>query len=166
MSKEKKIHFNFIDILIILCFVVLIGGFGFYATGNWQTNSDTTATADNHIVKYTITAENLRPEVAKAIKEGDIVKDSAKETVKGAVSKIISITPFEGDIFNANEGVYVKSPHPENLTVVLNVESSYVLSDNTAMIDDMEIKVGKKVHFKTSTYAFDGYITDVEKIEK
>ena len=166
MSKEKKIHFNFIDILIILFFVVLIGGFGFYATGNWQTNTGSSKSMDNHIVRYTITAENLRPEVAGAIKTGDVVKDSAKETVKGTIAEIKSISPFEAEIFNANEGFFVKSTHPENLSVVMTVESSYVLNGNTIMIDDMEIKVGKSIHFKTPGYAFSGYITDFEIIEK
>ena len=166
MSKERKVHFNFIDILIILCFVVLIGGFGFYATGSWQTNLKTTSTNDNHVIRYTLTADNLSPEVADAIKVGDVFKDSAKETVKGTVAEIISNEPYTNVIFNANEGVYVKSEHPINRTVILAVESSYVLNNNSAMIDDLEIKVGKKIHYKTSGYAFGAYITDVEKIEK
>ncbi len=166
MSKERKIRFNFIDVLIILCFVVLIAGFGFYATGNWQTNADTDTTAANHIVRYTLTADNLKPEVADAIAENDVLKDSAKETVKGKIVNIVSNKPYYANIFNANAGEYVLSEHPENRTVVLVVESSYVLNDKTAMIDDTEIKVGKAVHYKTDKYAFKAYITDVEKIEQ
>ena len=166
MSKEKKIHFNFIDILIVLCFVVLIAGFAFYATGNWQTNVDTQATQSTHVVQYTLTADNLPPEVANAIKVGDTVKDSAKETVKGTIVKVVSKEKYVKEIFNANDGTYVLSEHPENYTVVMVIESSYVLSDNTAMIDDSEIKVGKKIHYKTPGYAFEAYITGVENIEK
>ena len=166
MSKEKKFHFNFIDVLIALCFVVLIAGFAFYATGNWQTNSDTQQTSSQHIVRYTINLENISPEVANAITEGDTVKDSAKETVKGHIAEIISKEKTMSSVFNSNRGVYAMKEHPENYTVVLAVESSYVLSGNTAMIDDTEIKVGKQVHYKTDRYAFDGYIIGVEKIEK
>ncbi len=166
MSKGKKIHFNIIDILIILCFVVLIGGFSFYATGNWQTNVKVYTTDDNHIVRYTIIAEDILPEVADAITVGDIVKDSSKETVKGTIAEIISNEPYTKTNFNSETGVFVQAKHPENRTVVLAIESSYVLNDNTAMIDDMEVKVGKKIHYKTPGYAFEGYITDVNKTEK
>lgn len=166
MSKEKKIHFNFIDVLILLCFVVLIGGFAFYATGNWQTNSNTTKTQPNHVVRYVLTAENVAPEVANAVKEGDVVKDSAKETVKGEIVQIISNEKYVKKLYNAEKGVYEEAEHPQNRTIVVAIESDYVLNGKTAMIDDAEIKVGKSVNYKTSEYAIDGYITEVKKIEK
>ena len=164
MSKEKKLHFNFIDVLVIICFAILICGFAFYATGNWQTNHGDVSSNQN-TVKYVITAEDISPQVAESISVGDELKDSAKETVKGKITKIISDEKFKESVFNSETGEFVLSEHPINHTVVLEIESSCVFSGETAVIDDTEVKVGTYLHLKTPKYAIGSYITAVEKVK-
>ena len=166
MAKEKKLHFNIIDVLIILAFVLLIAAFAFYATGNWQTNSDADEVNDK-LVQYTLHADNISEPVAKAIKVGDILKDSSKDTVKGKVIKINTAEKFVNEeSFAAEIGDYVACEHPTDYTIDIVVESAYTADGETAMIDDTEIKVGSQLHLKTTGYAFGAYITEVNKTQK
>lgn len=162
-NEKKKIHFNFIDILIVLFFVVIVVGFTYYTSGSWQTNMPSKTNTAQSKVRYTLTADNLSPEVAAAIKEGDVVRDAAKDTVKGTIVQVVSVDKYLRNVLDEKNDVFVQAEHPENYTVVLIIESAYTLNGNTAMIDDAEIKVGKKVHYKAHDYAFEAYITEVEK---
>ena len=161
MSKEKKVSFNLIDVLIIIGFVLIIGGFCFYAMGNWQTNHDDKSPVT---VKYTLQATNIAPEVANLISVGDELFDTAKDTSKG---KIIAVKYnkhyVNEDAFDSETGEYWRDQHPVNRSVEFVVESSYSLNGETVMIDDTEIKISKKYHLKTTDYALYAYCTKIEK---
>ena len=163
MSKEKKLHFNFIDILIILCFAVLVIGFAFYATGNWQTNNKSTTALEEKQVQYVVFIDGAIPQLTEAIKVGDVLKDSARETILGEIAEIRNKEHAKITVYNENKEEYVKTAHPETYSFELVIKSNYSLEDDTVVIDGTEIKVGKSLHFKTDRYAVGGYIVAVDK---
>ncbi len=163
MANEKKIHFNIIDILIILGFVIIIAGFSFYASGVWQTNPGNDASVAQNRVRYVLYAENVRPEIANSISVGDELKDAGKSLTKGCVVEIISNEPYiDKESYNEETGEFVSTEHPKNRTVKFVVESGYTDNNGVIMIDDLEIKVGKAEYFKSTKYVIRATILDVE----
>ena len=166
MSTEKKrVHFNFIDILIILAFVVLVVGFSYYANGNWQTNS-ARQSGDNNVVRYTLHADNISEGVAKLIKVGDTLKDASKDTEKGEIVKINYIEKYiNKEAFDSEKGEYIAAEHPKHYSADFVVESAYSLSGQTITIDDMELKIGKKNTYKADNYALNAVIVSIDEIK-
>ena len=167
MNKEKrKIHFNFIDVLIIIAFVVLIIGFSYYATGHWQTNSGG-ITEGGDMIRYTLHADDVPESVAKMLSEGDELKDASKDTYKGRIVQINTVEKFtDKEAFDNIDGIYIHSEHPTNYTVDFDVESAYSVSGNAITIDGAEIKVGKKSTYKSNDYAISAVIAGIEEIHK
>ena len=163
-NEKKKIHFNIIDILIILAFVILIVGFSYYAGGKWQTNSNQSESVN--LVRYTLHAENISEGVANLIEEGDTLKDASKDTEKGKIVKINYIEKYVNkEAFDTEKGEFVSAEHPKNYTADFIVESAYSLKGNTIMIDDMDLKIGKKSTYKSGKYALNAVITAIDEIE-
>ena len=165
-NEKKKLHFNFIDILIILAFVVVIIGFSYYATGHWQTNSGGISETTD-VVRYTLHAEDVPESVAKMISEGDELKDASKDTFKGKIVKINANEKFvDKEAFDSINGIYTQSEHPTKYMVDFDVESAYVLSGNAICIDGAEVKVGKKSTYKSDNYALSAVVTRIEEIQR
>ncbi|MBQ3053499.1 MAG: DUF4330 domain-containing protein [Clostridia bacterium] len=157
MAKEKKFYFNFIDVIIILGFVAVLSVFSIFAIGQRDSKGNVTGAT----VSYTLYCENIEPEVAKSIIEYDDVRDASKDLPKGKIIKIKSINNYvEEDAFDSVTGSFVSAPHPTNYTLEVEVESPCTLNGGSVKIDDVEIKIGKKMHLKGNGYAFYGNITD------
>ena len=164
-TEKKKVHFNIIDILIILAFVVLVVGFSYYANGNWQTNS-AKQSENNNVVRYTLHADNISEGVAKLIKVGDTLKDASKDTEKGTIVKVNYVEKYVNkEAFDNEKGEYIAAEHPKHYSADFVVESAYSLNGQAITIDDTELKIGKKNTYKANSYALNAVITSIEEIK-
>ncbi len=163
MQKGKNFHFNIIDFLVILLVAFIIIAFAFYATGKWRSEASSD-NVSNASVKYTLFVKTVEPHVCDLIQAGDELRDSAKDTVKGKISNIISTEKYvDYEAYNTEDGVLNPSTHPYYYSVEVEIESPCVINNGTAYIEDMEIKVGEQITLKSSKYVLPGYIIAVEK---
>ncbi|MDP4117988.1 MAG: DUF4330 domain-containing protein [Bacillota bacterium] len=162
MAKEKKIHFNFIDILIIIGFVIAVLGFSFYAMGHWQSNPANNVENNKKMVTYILYAKNVPPEVADSIKVGDELKDASKNMTKGKIIEIRSKKKYvDDDAFDKGNGVYAPAQHPENYSMELVMKSGYSMKKDTVMIDNSELKLCIPMMYRTDRYAINAYVSKI-----
>lgn len=167
MQKDKKFHFSILDILIVLVVVLIIAAFCYYATGAWRSETDSSLTGTEYTVKYTFYDKEVNPEICDLITVGDIIRESSKDAVKGTVTELAYIDSFVNyEAFDMETGETTPAEHPYYKSVEIVIESPCTLVNNTAYIEDMEIKIGKQVNLKSSKYALSGYIVSVEVTEK
>jgi len=158
-KKEKKVAFNFIDVLIIIAVLMIVVVFGFYASGKWQDNNNAGASE----LTYTVEIANVDQDVAGMFKVGDKLRDSRKDTSVGEVSKVENIKPYTVPTENAKDGTFVESQKPGKYTVTVDVKSAYEKAGNDIKIDDVDIKVGSSFIVKGNGYAANALIVGVNR---
>lgn len=167
MQKDKKFHFSIIDIFIVLMVVLVIAAFCYYAAGAWRSEADSSLTGTEYTVKYTFYDKEVNPEICELISVGDVIRESSKDTIKGTVTELAYVDNYVNyEAYNMETGDTTPADHPYYKSVEIVIESPCTIVNNTAYIEDMEIKVGKQINLKSSKYALAGYIVSVEVTEK
>ncbi len=155
----KKIKFNIIDAVIIAAVIAALAIFGYFAMGSWELSEGET----EKVMCYTVELSNVTEEYLNRVNVGDEVFDVIKGAAIGKVAEVGEIKPFERISNDEENGIYVKTPVPERYTYTVKIRTPYEESDKGYTINDMEIKVGKKITFKTKNLASDAVILKLEK---
>lgn len=107
---------------------------------------------------------NLIPELANIIKDGDMEKDEL-EGVIAKVDSIVSITPTATVVTIINEGKLSFLAGESNKDVVLAMNLSCIKGQNDLLFKDIAIKIGNTIPFQTDKYDIIGKIIEIKETD-
>ncbi len=164
MNREKKkTHFNFIDIVILLIILAVIGAAVYLISSSFFTQKDSRQTG---ITTFTVRLSSVDVSSLSLFLPGTIVKDSVNGDVLGDILSIrTEKTKYYGKVAIANEegtGYIVPVSEYENkvdiyVTVRCTAEMS---SRGIQYVGNTKILVGSAVYFKIPSFASVSYITE------
>lgn len=157
MGEKKKIKFNILDVLIILVLIAAVAVFSYFAMGKWESNN----AAGGEKLRYTIEFQNVNPDYAAAFEKGGNVSEIRKGGKLGTVVAAYK-EPTKVIAENLAQGTYVETELEDEYTVRVTIESEYTESDSGFKINDLDLKVGKKIAVRTEYIAAEGTILAIE----
>jgi len=151
MPNESKIRFNIVDVIIILMVLALAAG-GYYKV--FVQNKQ--IAAQEQKIRYLILVEEVRQPTVDAYSEGQVLWDQKTNVRLGEITKK-EVVPATEAVPTA-EGKLVLAEIPEKYNLLLTLESPAVVTDNNITIGSREIKIGRKILFKTARAASEGIV--------
>ena len=152
--KGGKRRFNFIDVLIILAFI-LIGAIVlnlFFPQGLFKSSSV------KKEIQYTVEFLGVDELFVDKIKENDTVIDSVAKYNMGNVMTVDSSMPYTELKYDSAEGVghLATFENKYNVLVTVSVAAEYNEGEGYS-VGDRRIAVGEKLSLRFPDYASEGY---------
>ncbi|MCG9966452.1 DUF4330 domain-containing protein [Pelotomaculum terephthalicicum JT] len=150
-KKKDNVKFNFVDIIIIGLILAL------FAAGVYKLAFVNRALAlQNGHIEFKVYVEKVRIPTAESIKEGQAVRDVQTNIPLGNVVKK-EVFPYQ-EAVPTLDGRVVLADVPEKYDVIITIESPAVVTDNTIMIGNKEIKIGAQINVKSNVFSVNGTI--------
>lgn len=158
-NDRQKTRFNFIDVLIILIILTVIGAAVYLiVTGNIETRRSESAN-----IEFTVRLSAVDEEYLSLIRENESVKDSSTDKVIGTIQKIaMEKTRYYGNIaIPARNGYTVTATEYNDKYDVYVTISAYAKADDRGIytIGSSRILVGAPIYFKVPSFTSVSYIT-------
>ena len=151
---QKKPRFNFVDFIIVVVILALVGA-GVYKL--FLVN--TSLAVQNGNVEFGVYVEEVRIPTVENINEGQAVRDVQTNTPLGTITKV-SYSPYQEPVYTS-DGRIVMADVPNKFDVVFYVESPAVITDNSVMIGNKEIKTGGQLSIKSNVFSVTGVVYGV-----
>ena len=164
MNETKKARFNFIDAIIILVILAVIGAAVYLIAVESRVNRS----ANMGNIDYVVRISGVSEDALSFISVGDAVKDSVSGETMGIIRTVrTEKTRYYGSVAKKNaDGSYTlpKSEYPDRYDVYVTI-SANATEDARGIyyIGTTKILTGSAVYFKVSSFASVSYITDVYK---
>lgn len=155
MESENKMRFNMIDLIIVLMVLALAAG-GYYEVFV----HDKQEASQEKRIRYDILVEEVRQPTVNAYNEGQVVWEQKTNARLGEITKK-EVTPA-AEVVPTIDGKLVLAEIPEKYNLLLTLESPAVVTDNSITVGSREIKIGKKILFKTRKAASEGIVYGLE----
>lgn len=159
-SNRQKTRFNFIDVLIILIILAVVGAAVYLiVTGNMETRR-----SENSNIEFTVRLSAVDEEYLSLIRENETVKDSSTDRAIGTIKKITTEkTRYYGNIAVPTENGYTvtTAEYDDKYDVYVTI-SAYAKANDRGiyMIGNLRILVGAPINFKVPSFTSVSYITD------
>ncbi len=151
--------FNILDLFIIAMIVVLgIGGYYKIKKVN-PTNIIRPKPVELKII--VMEREQIGVDI---IKEGDILKEYDTGIVLGEI-KNIEVNPAAVEVVTT-EGEVKIAEIPERYDLLITIDAKAMITDNSIMSGNKELRIGNKLVLRTKTYALDSIILEVNTKEE
>lgn len=157
-DKVKRRRFNFIDVLIILLVIAIIGVVAYLFLNNKIFSSD-----EKTEILYTIKIDRVKNELVSDIKKlekGQTITDSVRGYDLGKIEKV-EITQAMANITNRSNGTISQAEIPDYSQIVITVRADSVEEPYGYDLKGYKIMVGAQVHFRTPYYISYGNCTSV-----
>lgn len=162
-QKKAKRKFNFIDFLVVLVILALIGIL-IYVFSPWThiekiwSNSQTELT-------YFVEIKDVNPEDIDLIKSGDSVLNSVTKNSFGTVSEVTNIeNAYVYDYVMNEDGkmtcVISENPKKYNITVKITASADYK-EDVGYSVNGCRVAIGEILNLRFPTYECSGYCTQM-----
>jgi len=150
-KNEEKVKFNFVDVIIICVILALL------AAGVYKLLIVNRALAlQNSHVEFKVLVEKVRLPSVESIKEGQPVRDVQTNIPLGnVISKEVS--PYK-EAVPTLDGRVVLAEVPEKYNVIITIESPAIVTDNSIMIGNKEIKIGAQISVKSNVFSLTGIV--------
>lgn len=166
-TKKRKRGFNFVDFLLILIVLAIIGGIVYlFSPISFLKNlgSEVNGTLD-----YTVEIQNVDVMFIENIKENDIVIDSVSKNTIGTVSAIDHNTKYTELDYRESEdgqyeGVLLEYPDRYNISVTITANAEFI-SGQGYNVNNCRIAVGEKISMRFKDYICEGYCVYVTPSE-
>ena len=168
-KAKKKKGFNFIDFLIILIVLAIIGGIVYLFSPISFLKKATSAIEGT--LDYTIEIRNVDITFIDNIKENDIVIDSVSKNKLGTVSTVDHNTKYTELNYQSSdreqgkdEGFMMEYPDRYNIIVTITSSADYIVGEGYT-VNNCRIAVGEKLSLRFSDYVCEGYCVYVTPTE-
>lgn len=166
-KKKKKRGFNFVDFLLILIALAIIGGV-VYIFSPISFLKDLSSEI-NGTLYYTIEIKNVDIDFIENIKENDIVIDSVSKNTLGTVSVVDHNTKYtELDYHETDdgqyEGVFLEYRDRYNISVTITANANFIEGQGYT-VNNCRIAVGEKLSLRFRDYVCEGYCVYVTPSE-
>ena len=162
MNKEKKaVRFGFVDALIILLVLAVVGGGLWFFFGSMIFDDGYDAK-----ITYEVRLTAIKSEFTSRIQYGDDVYDSVYGEFIGTVAKVRT-EPYTEQVLNKATGEFEKTVKSGYYNVYITIDATARYSDkeHTYFAADTEIKVGKPIDVRLQNFCASGYCTSLAKAE-
>ena len=158
-NDRQKTRFNFIDVLIILIILAVVGAAVYLiVTGNMEARRSESAN-----IEFTVRLSAVDEEYLSLIRENESVKDSSTDKVIGTIQKItMEKTRYYVDTaIPAGNGYTVTAAEYDDKYDVYVTISAYAKADDRGIytIGSSRILVGAPIYFKVPSFTAVSYIT-------
>ena len=170
MSEKKRIKWklNLFDIgLMAVVLVVAVGLLAWkYVDANRTTvdpNSGETVAPGVQTVRYVVALEQVHPNVAQMVAQGDVLYERTKKELMGTVEKA-EVGPALVLSKNQEKGtfLYAEVPDRKNVTVELTTQGTYQ-ERSIVLSSGLEIRAGMSVRVFGPGYYGTGFVLSVER---
>lgn len=150
-NKQTKVGFNFVDVIIIGLVIALL------AAGVYKLFIvNTTLAIQNNNIEFKVLVEEVRYPTVESIKAGQAVRDVQTNIPLGnVVSKEVS--PYK-EAVPTLDGKVVLAEVPDKYDVIITIASPAVVTDNSIMIGNKEIKIGAQISVKSNVFSVTGIV--------
>lgn len=148
---EKKIKFNYVDIIIVVLVVaVFVFAYKFI-------NKSFTTTTDTPEVTFTVEVRGVPDDYAERFAVGDKIRDAVKGDTLGVVTAVESALATDLGTDDIN-GRWVISEYKGQKDAYITVKGKPTSYGANIVIGQQEIKVGNLIHIKNAGAVGRGYI--------
>jgi len=159
-SNKQKTRFNFIDVLIILIILAVVGAAVYLiVTGNMEARR-----SESTNIEFTVRISSVDEQYLSLIKENETVKDSSTDKAIGTIKRIrAEKTRYYGNTaVPAENGYTVTAAEYDDKYDVYITISAYAKADDRGIyrIGNSRILVGAPIYFKVPSFTSVSYITD------
>ncbi len=156
---EKKIKFNFVDVIIILLVVaVFVFGISFVKKG-------VTTGEQYPKVSFTVEVKCMPEDYDTKFKIGDKIRDAVKGDTLGVVTAITS-KPATDLVENSANGEYRIAEYENREDVYITIEGTPTSYGADVVIGQQKIKVGEMVYIKNIGTVGRGYVVEMKTGEQ
>ena len=155
-TTKKSFRLNFIDILLIVLAVLVIGA----AAAIFLMPQDT-ADENTVPVEFTVLVKDLPKQMNIRAKQGDAVIDSVWLDSIGTVVSVKK-EPAAYDAFNYETETTVHSQYSDIYHAAFTIRANVTEADASYYVGQIRVAVGSEVSFRTQNFVGSGYITDVK----
>ncbi len=164
MNETKKARFNFIDALIILVILAIIGAAVYLIA--MERHANRSANLGN--VDYIVRISGVDEDALAFIAVGDTVKDSVSGEVMGIIRAVkTEKTAYYGSFAKQNaDGSYTlaKSLYPDRYDVYVTISANAAIdARGIYYLGTTKLLTGSAVYFKVPSFAAVSYVTEVYK---
>ena len=180
MIKQKsKFRFNFIDVLLIVLIVLIIGIAYYFLSGknNAINKSKSLDLNDGSVVQYVVELNEIDKDFIKYINVGDVVFDTYTETNIGEIVNV-TVAPAWKTTTNLETGETKKTEYPVlnpdaeseadfmydyyNVRVTIQADMEY--TGSSYAVNDYSVVVGSLIDFQLNDFAGQGYCISFDVI--
>lgn len=151
MSAEKKIKFNYVDVIIILAVVAL------FVFGYKFVSKSSVRTAGMPDVIFTFEVTNMDKDYKDNFSIGDEVFDAVKGEALGTVVDIDTV-PATTILEDRAEGRFVLGEYEDRESVHITIKGTATSYGTDIMIGKQKIKIGEMIYVKKAGCVGKGYI--------
>lgn len=151
---QDKPKFNFVDLVIVLIILALVcaGVYKLFLV-------NTSIAVQNGNVEFGVYVEEVRIPTVENITEGQPVRDVQTNTPLGNITRV-EYFPYQEPVYTS-DGRIVMADVPNKFDVIFYVESPAVITDNSVMIGNKEIKTGGQLSIKSNVFSVTGVVYGV-----
>lgn len=157
-TEKKQRKFNFIDFLLIVLILAIIGGAVYLFTSGTFFNIKGADKEGTMI--YTVEIQGVSSEYLNKIKENDMVVNSVTKNTLGTVTSVDYNTKQTVLEYVEKDGAYegVLSEYPDQYTVLVTITASakYVPGDGY-FVNDARIAVGEALALRFPDFVAEGH---------
>lgn len=148
-KKERKFHFNWVDVIIILLVIAVLAAVVFLRN---RSTGETATTPISYEVEFTRVPEA----VAEILREGTAVFEATDSTLLGTVSAV-RVEPHTQYWYVDDLGEYRKMQ--ESLfDVFVSVNADAVITDQSASVSGNPVGIGSELSMKAQGMGATGYV--------
>lgn len=159
-KKEKKFHFNVIDVFLVLliCAALALVVYVFSSDGLNRKN-------ETIAIQYQLEVQSMREEWQGLIQIGDKVFDSTTQALIGEVVDV-SYSPYVFIGFNDELGEVVYSDYPDYVNMTVTVSADASKSTDGYTINGCSLKIGEDITFRTPKLSRQGNCVEIQAKEE
>jgi hypothetical protein len=162
-EKKSKRKFNFIDFLVVLVIITVIG-IAFYIFSPWSRIEK--LWSNNQVeITYLVEINDVNPEDIELIKVGDPVKNSVTKNPLGTIVDVVSIeNAYTYDYVLDQDGkmnaIVVENPQKYNVVIKISAYADY--QDNVGYsVNGCRIAIGESFDLRFPLYSRGGSCTQL-----
>jgi len=161
MVNERKLRFNFIDLLLLIV-ILLAAGILMYVFV-WSGRSSKTADVQYSEIEYVIEIQKIDDEFAGSIKAGQTVEDAVERKQIGTV-KWVEAKPSQEINFNYTTGKEEYSEVEGKINLYVTITASAAETDMKFTVNNYDIQVGKMISVLLPDFQGYGYCIELTKL--
>ena len=157
--KERKIRFNFVDVLILLLIAAVIFAV-LYIFVLSKDKTDVTIQSETATIRYVVQAVSVDDRFDGMAKVGDPVEEAVIRRNIGTVVGVQS-EPFEKVTFDYENSRETVAQVDGRITMNITVEATATVSDTAFVVNGCEIRVGQQYSLAMPDLYVAGYCIEM-----
>ena len=150
--------FSILDLIIISAFVLVLLVCYIVMTSN----NNKIINPRNTKITYTIVVPEIEQSVVDSVSIGDVLYDVRNNTEIGSIVNI-NVENSYIYVYNYEEKLYHKNIIKDKFNLHIQIESVVDESESTLLINDLDIKSGSSIEFKSKEYSIAGKILNISR---